>query len=53
MNTYKLFFQKDPNSRMRGELIGCFNELAKAIQCAKEMRLEHFSIKYNSESWEF
>jgi hypothetical protein len=53
VETYKLFAQ-DPSKRTRGELIGCFRELSKAIECAKEMGMVHYSIKLNnSQQWEF
>lgn len=54
VETYKLFYQSDPNSRMRGELIGCFATLELAKNCAKEMGFEHFNVKLNNaESWEW
>lgn len=55
VETYKLFAEhRDPASRMRGELIGCFSTLEKAIATAKEMGMEHFSIKLNNaQQWEW
>lgn len=54
VETFKLFYQADTNSRLRGEMIGCFATLELAKECAKEMGLIHFSIKLNNaESWEW